>query len=138
MEADTAFDMSEEAVQLRNCWGWENTMEAATDIYNSMHSNLLSGEFVFGYKNTSGAEKSDLVQLIVVRYRKETSDNNYPNDLYGIGVVTTGYSMMLPKVPITYLEGELVNDLTRWKLDKSILNIFKKIIEDLKNEITCN
>lgn len=138
MEADTAFDMSEEAIQLRNCWGWKDTMEAANDIYNSMHSNLLSGEFVFGYKNTTGAEKTDLVQLIVVRYRKGVSGEDYPNDLYGIGVVTTGYSMMLPRVPISYLEGELTNDLIKWKLDKRVLNIFKKIIEDLKNEITCN
>lgn len=139
MEADTAaFDMSDEAIQMRNCWGWKDTVEAANDIYNSMHSNLLTGDFIFGYKNISGAEKTDLIQLIVVRYRKELFGDNYPNDLYGVGVVTTGYTMMLPRVPISYLEGELTNDLVRWKLEKKVLNIFKKIIEDLKNEITCN
>ena len=45
MEADTAFDMSEEAVQLRNCWGWEDTMEAATRVIGSPFIHSGDGQF---------------------------------------------------------------------------------------------
>lgn len=134
-------DLSPEAMEIRNCWGWKDTMEAATDIFSSIHNSLLEGEFIFGYKNTSGAEKSDLAQIIVVRFRKGIPDlGTYEcsEDMFGIGVMTTGYTMLLPRVPISYIESVLMEDLTKWKLEKKILNTFKRIIEDLKNETISN
>lgn len=140
-EEENVFDMSPEAMEIRNCWGWKDTMEAASDVFNSIHANLLSGEFIFGYKNITGAEKSDLAQVVVVRFRKgipEFGTQGCSEDMFGVGVITSGYTMLLPRVPIAYIETELINDLTKWKLEKKILNTFKRIIADIKDETTCN
>ena len=129
------------SLDMRYCWGWSDTMEAANDIYNSLHSNLLAGEFVFGYKNVTGMKKSDLAQLIVVRFRKGCENLGTigdPVDTFGVGVITTGYSMLLPKVPLEYLETELVSDLEKWKIETNILNTFKRLLANIRDEITCN
>ena len=141
MEDENVFEMSPEAIEIRNCWGWKDTMEAASDVFSSIHANLLSGEFIFGYKNITGVEKSDLAQIVVVRFRKgipEFGTQDCSEDMFGVGVITSGYTMLLPRVPIAYIETELVNDLTKWKLEKKILNTFKRIIADIKDETTCN
>ena len=114
---------------LKNCWGWEDVNAAACDVFNSIHRNLLEGQFVFGYKNTIYSESSPLMQVIIVRYNK---------DIFGVGVVTTGYTMLLPNVPLTYLEKELAEDLKKWKLESYILNTYKSIINSIRNEVTCN
>ena len=120
---------SSEIMCSRNCWGWSDVNEAACDVFNSIHRNLLEGQFVFGYKNTFGPEKSQLMQVIVVRFSK---------DVFGVGVVTSGYTMLLPQVPITYLDVEFAEDLKKWKIESHILNTYKSIINKIKNEITCN
>lgn len=112
-----------------NCWGWSDCNEAACEIFNSMHSSLLSGNFVFGYKNMGGPDKSQLLQFIVVHF-----DTNK----FGLGVVTSGYTMLLPSIPLTYLQNELVDDLKKWKLEKKILDTFIQILVDIENEIISN
>lgn len=118
-----------EKVTALNCWGWKDSNEAACEIFNSLHSSLLEGAFVFGYKNTGGPDKSQLLQLIVVRF-----DVNK----FGLGVVTSGYTMLLPSIPLTYLQNELIDDLKKWKLEKKILDTFIQILVDIENEITSN
>ena len=113
-----------------NCWGWSDCNEAAYEIFNSMHSSLLSGNFVFGYKNMGGPDKSQLLQFIVVRF-----DNT---DKFGLGVVTSGYTMLLPSIPLTYLQNELIDDLKKCKLEKKILDTFIQILVDIENEIISN
>ena len=112
-----------------NCWGWQNIEEAANDVFCSIHSSLLKGNYVFGYKNTYSTDKSPLNQVVVVRFDK---------DIFGVGVVTSGYTMLLPQVPLIYLERELVEDMNKWKVEKKIIETFKQIIEDIKNETTSN
>lgn len=119
-----------EKITALNCWGWKDNMEAAAEIFNSIHSSLLEGLFVFGYKNTGGPDKSQLLQMIVVRY-----DNT---NVFGLGVVTSGYTMLLPRIPLTYLQNELVTDLKNWKLEKKILETFVQILTDIENEIISN
>lgn len=113
----------------KNCWGWADVNAAACEIFNSIHHTLLEGQFIFGYKNTFGPEKSQLMQIVVVRFS---------SDVFGVGVVTSGYTMLLPQVPITYLEVELAEDLKKWKIESYILNTYKSIINEIKNETTCN
>lgn len=135
MEEQKSYEMtsddcnSPEIMCSKNCWGWADINEAASDVFNSIHRNLLEGHFIFGYKNTFGPEKSQLMQVVVVRFS---------NDVFGVGVVTSGYTMLLPQVPITYLEVEFAEDLKKWKIENYILNTYKSIINNIKNEITCN
>lgn len=120
---------SDEFMNPRNCWGWKNVSDAASDVFNSLHRNLLEGRFVFGYKNIYGPDKSPLMQAVVVRFG---------TNVFGVGVVTSGYTMLLPQVPISYLDTELFDDLKKWKVESEILNTYKSIIENIKNEITCD
>lgn len=115
----------------RNVWGWENSMSCAESIWGSIHGKLLEGDLVFAYKNTGN--NSDIHQFVVVK-------NNYTGNIndFGVGVISTGYTMLLPHVPVDYVEVELVEDLKKWKLDKTILNTYEQIIKGIKNEITSN
>lgn len=114
---------------VKNCWGWESINEAASDIFSSIHSSLLNGSYVFGYKNTSGSDKTQLMQVIVVRFDR---------DVFGVGAVTTGYTMLLPQVPLRYLKTVLLDDLKKWKVESEIVETFNQIIKDIENEITRN
>lgn len=113
----------------KNCWGWVDITAAASDVFNSLHRSLLEGQFIFGYKNIYGPDKSPLMQVVIVRYGK---------DIFGVGAITSGYTMLLPQVPLTYLETELVEDFKKWKVESEIINTYKSIINNIKNEITCN
>lgn len=96
-------------------------------MFNGIHSTLLQGQYVFGYRNTG--KDSPLVQAVVVRFDK---------DIFGLGVITQGYTYLLPRVPLRYLEEEFVADLKKWKIEKEIVETFIQIINEIKNEITCN
>lgn len=126
----TASDLVNDTLMYpKNCWGWESTSEAACDVFNSLHRSLLEGVFLFGYKNIFGPDKSQLQQCVIVRF-----DTN----LFGVGVVTSGYTMLLPRVPLSYLETELLEDLKKWKIEKEIIETYKAILNDLRDEITSN
>jgi hypothetical protein len=104
----------------RYVWGWHSVEEAAADLYSSLHRDLLNGRPLFLYKNTTSG-KSDLIQVVVVESTKN------PND-YALGVVTTGYSYLYPHVGKDYLISELIVDLTKWKIDKKIIEEYTKIV----------
>lgn len=120
--------ISEEKVVLKNCWGWSNIEQAAQDVFYSVHSSLLSGSYVFGYRNT-GQTNSPLLQAVVVRFDK---------DIFGLGVITQGYTYLFPRIPLRYLESEFVEDLKKWKVEKEIIETFIQILNDIKNEVISN
>lgn len=111
---------------LKNVLGWRDSMDCAESIWSSIHSKLLDGDLVFAYRNTGG--NSELCQFVVVR-------NKLNNNDFGVGIITSGYTMLLPHVPVEYVAVELVEDLRKWKFEKSILNTYEQIIKDIKDEI---
>lgn len=113
---------------LRNVWGWQDSVKCAESIWSSIHSKLLEGDLVFAYRNVG--INSDLCQFVVVK------NNKIGNNDFAVGVITSGYTMLLPHVPIDYVETDLVEDLRKWKLEKSILNTYEQIIKGIKDEIT--
>lgn len=123
-------EVNEEIIR-QNVWGWESATAAASDIWSSIHNILLSGKLVFAYRNGYGG--SELAQLVVVR-NIDQRDGKLLDD-YGIGMFTTGYSVLLPHVPYSYVEGEVTEDLKKYKVDKKIIETYKQIIKD---EITSN
>lgn len=108
-----------EKLERQSVWGWENAMAAASDIWSSIHCKLLEGNLVFALKNTT---PGDLSQLVVVR--------NISTRDFAIGVVTSGFSMLLPHVPFEYVQTQVVDDLKKYKIDKNIIETYKQIIED--------
>ena len=111
-------------------FGWNSVDEAAKDIFASLHRNLLEGTPVFLYKSTS--RKSDLVQIAIVANILDYDSMKYSGD-YGIGIITAGYSAYYPKMPLEYLEKEILEDLEGWKVEKSVIDVYKKIIKALKD-----
>lgn len=99
--------------------GWKNSSQVAEDIWGSIHQSLLSGKLVFAYR--SNESSSNLLQIIIVINS---------NGTYSIGLITTGYSVLLPDMPKDYLSDVLLNDLKKFKIDKEILKIYEQIIED--------
>lgn len=99
--------------------GWNTPEEAAQDVWCSVHSSLLKGELLFGYKNNKN--DCDVQQLVIVK----NSDNTF-----GIGLITPGYTALLPAMSKDYFT-TLQDDLKSLKLSKSILETLKNIIEKL-------
>lgn len=109
-------------------WGWDSVDKAAAEVFASVHRTLLEGVPVFLYKNTT--TKSDLCQVVVVRNIDEQTGKL--SDDYGMGMITAGFSVLYPHLPIEYLESDLLSDLEKYKVDKKIINTYVSIINALK------
>jgi hypothetical protein len=106
--------------------GWGDANEVASSIWSSIHSSLLSGKLVFAYKPY---KESELTQLVVVRNLKNDTYGRVMDKDYAVGMMTSGFSMLLPHVPLEYLENDLVNDMNKYKVDKETIETFKKFIK---------
>lgn len=117
-----------EFLERNRVWGWESAMNVANDLWASIHSSLLSGDLVYAYKSTKS--NSELSQIVIVQNK---SLNPLTGELdFGVGMVTTGYTSLLPHVPYEYLENSILEDLKKYKVDKDILEIYKQIIKIYK------
>lgn len=106
--------------------GWGDANEVASSIWSSIHSSLLDGKLVFAYKPY---KESELTQLVVVRNLKDDTYGRVIDKDYAVGMMTSGFSMLLPHVPLEYLENDLVNDMNKYKVDKETIETFKKFIK---------
>lgn len=91
-------------------YGWGSIEEVAQTLWSSVHSSLLSGDLVFAYRDSS-------YQVVIV---KGSTD-------YGVGIITPGYTALVPHCPKEYLVGEVLKDLTGMKPEKSVLLSYKNI-----------
>ena len=122
---NTEFQRREEM----NVIGWRNAMECANDLWSSIHSSLLSGNLVFAYKETKSG--SEFGQIVVVQ------NINFNHD-FAIGMITSGYTMLLPHIPYEYLETVVLEDFKKYKINQQIVEIYKQIIEDYNPNIRTN
>ena len=109
---------------------WKNVDEVASSLWGSIHSSLLecSGPF-FAYKSTKS--NTELVQLVVVMNFYRSTSLVVPGD-FGVGMVTSGFSMLLPHVPMRYLETSLHDDLVKYKVETNIIEIYEQLILEYK------
>lgn len=115
-------------------FGWESAEKVAADVWGSIHCTLLTGALVFAYRATNSS--SELVQVVVTK--------NIPHEIapgkwssgegYAVGMVTNGFSMLLPKVTIEYLESELLEDLKKYKVGKEIIDTYVSIVFNCKKK----
>lgn len=106
--------------------GWGDANEVASSIWSSIHSSLLDGKLVFAYKPY---KESELTQLVVVRNLKDDVYGRVIDKDYAVGMMTSGFSMLLPHVPFEYLDNDLVSDMKKYKVDKETIETFKKFIK---------
>jgi hypothetical protein len=114
--------------------GWKNADEVAASVWSSIHSKLVEGTLVFAYKSTN--DKIDLVQLVVVRNLRRDAFGN-PTGLdnsYAVGMVTKGFTMLLPNVPLTYVENDVINDMKKYKLEKDLMDLYKQVIKNFEEK----
>lgn len=98
-------------------FGWNSEREVASEIWCSIHSSLLAGNLVFAIKPIGTC---DLKRMIVV----SNNDNTF-----GIGLVTSGFTALIPKAPLSYIQSEVEEDSKKYKFSKDIIN---NITEKLK------
>lgn len=101
-------------IQHRNVWGYRDTDEVAYDIIGGIHESLLSGYFVFAIR-TGG----NIRRLVVTRKAE---------DIWMYGIVTPGWSGLIPKISREGLAEMLVPEMENSKLDKEIIEDFKYYI----------
>ena len=107
--------------------GWNNVEEAAKEILSTVLSRLVSPETipVFLWKNTDS--NSDLQQIVVV-------DNNTGSGDFGLGIIHAGYTMVLPHIPFSYLETDVITDMKKYKIGKDIITAYEKILNRWRKE----
>ena len=98
----------------RNVWGYRDTDEVAFDIVGGIHESLLSGYFVFALKSSGY-----LRRLVVTRKSEDT---------WMYGIVTPGWSGIIPKISREGLAEMLIPELEDSKLKKEIIEDFKYYI----------
>lgn len=114
--------------------GWRNADEVAASVWSSIHSKLVEGTLVFAYKATN--DKTELVQLVVVRNLKRDAFGNPTSlsDDYAVGMVTKGFTMLLPNVPLTYVENDVINDMKKYKVEKDTIDLYKQVVKNFEEK----
>ena len=114
--------------------GWKSADEVASSIWGSIHSKLVEGMLVFAYRSTN--DKTDLVQLVVVRNLKKDAFGNTTNidDDYAIGMVTKGFTMLLPRVLLSYIENDVLSDMKKYKLDSNLIDLYKQVVKNFEEK----
>lgn len=107
--------------------GFQSSMEVARTLMGSIHENLLRGDLVFAYTSSRSSSKTSLYQVVVVNDLYELNGTFVKSDKYSISLITSGYSAYIPHMPIDYLT-EIAKDLEENKVDKKVIESFKKII----------
>lgn len=117
------------------CGAWENMNQVAGEVWSSIHSSLISGWPIFAYKSTK--TNSNLIQIVIVRNFKNTGNSPQPElgDTFSVGMMTTGFSSLMPNVSIDYLKTQVLQDLNFYKIDKYICSSLEVIISKLRKEI---
>lgn len=132
---ESEYELNEQNNQNRSIWGWQSIDDTARDIWGSIHSSLLAGDLVFAYK--TGSQSDKLKQIVVVRnftviYAAGQERKLYSG--YSVGYITSGYSALIPNVPLRYLTDVTLVNLRDWKVNKEIVNTFESILMDLEKE----
>ena len=117
-------------------YGWEDSMAVANDVWRSGSFDLLKGKLLFAYRNTTDS-KSNLYQIVIVQNLVRDIEGRIikPAHSFGISMITTGYSMLLPEVSLEYLEAEVLLDLQVFKVIPKALDAFKMLLNEIKRSL---
>ena len=125
----------ERVLQIVN--GWKSVDDCACSVWGSIHSSLLQGELVYAYRRTD--TKSDLIQLVIVKnlpQYDQITGKEIPGSSWGysLGMMTTGFTVLYPRLPIEYLESDVLVDMKKYKVDKELIDTYTQIINLVKEK----
>lgn len=49
-------------------------------------------------------------------------------------MVTKGFTMLLPNVPLTYVENDVINDMKKYKLEKDLIDLYKQVVKNFEEK----
>lgn len=99
----------------KNLYGWYSIEDVAREIGNSIHSDLLRGEFVCAAKGDW-----ELQRIIITR--------RLDNGLFMMGVICKGYTAYFPSLPKEAILDFILSDMKEKKVPIGIINDFEKIL----------
>lgn len=107
---------------------WENLENVANSLMQSIHSTLLIGSAPFFAYQVAGKPKG-IIQLVIVK--KMEDDKIVPNK-FSVGMITPGFTSLVPNVPLEYIEKVVLEDLK--KEDKKLAETLEDLIQDYRTE----
>lgn len=111
--------------------GWKTIDECASALWSGIHSTLLEGTLVFAFKNT--LQKSDLVQLVVVRNIRHDIIERFGNETFAVGTMKKGWTSLNPIVDLEWLKTTVTQDLE--EAPEEVKSAWKTILQKLETPI---
>lgn len=108
------------------CRSKDSLMYVAEQVWESIHDQVFKfGYPIFSYRNTK--KDSKLYQVVVI-------EDAINENKYCISVTTSDRGYCMTNVPSDYLKNEFLTILKNFDVDKEVLETYKQILKDLKNE----
>lgn len=104
-----------EEILPKNLYGWYSIEDVAREIENSIHSDLLKGEFICAARGDW-----ELKRIIITR--------RLDNCLFMMGVICKGYTAYFPNLPKEAILDFITIDMKEKKVPSGIINDFEKIL----------
>lgn len=95
--------------------GASNEVEVGNEIMRCYHEDLFYGNLFFAYISKGQ-------HLIIVKYKN--------TDIYGLSLVTSGYTALIPKIPKENIEDFSVNCLSDIGGPKATIQKLKDLINN--------
>lgn len=99
-------------------FGAANEEEVGIEILRYSHDFLFCGDLIFAYINKGQ-------HLVIVKYR------GVP--VYGLSLITSGYTALIPKIPKEYIESFSIDCLNDIGGVKSSAQELKEILNNINN-----
>ena len=104
----------------------ETLMYTAEQVWVNVHDQVFKfGYPIFSYRNTK--KDSRLFQVVII-------EDSINDNKYCISVTTPERGYCMTNVPSDYLKSEFLIILKNFDIDKEVLETYKQILKDLKNE----
>lgn len=103
----------------KSIYGWGGIDEVAAEIKNSLHDQLLAGQFICAARGDW-----ELQRMVVTRRL------DYP-DYFMLGIICKGWTMFNPGLPKTAILDFIQNDAKDKKVPQGILKDFEEILNNI-------
>lgn len=99
--------------------GWSCIEELADEVYSSIHSGLLMGNFVY-------ALRCQEIPRLVITQRQDTGD-------FMVGEIFPGWTGYYPRVPYQFLFSDILEDMKKLKLPKETIDNYILVLKSYEN-----
>lgn len=105
-------------------------ISACESVFKESVQKITEGNLVFSYKNQD--KNSDLIQVTVyMNYEDTYYSLGIDSDDFSVLLSTMDYTVVLPHVPASYLQIELLEKLKECNIPDDILNTYTCMIKKI-------